>query len=108
MRSSFRTGAGRETAREICAVLAIVMALASLPAVGVVFVRVAGAPCFTLNICHPLQSAFPASDNVPLARPARVASEVTKTVYPAPRVAEKPLVARFLPRPDPPPPKISA
>ena len=108
MRSSFRTGAGLETAREICAMMAIVMALASLPAVGVVFVRAAGAPCFTLHICHPLQSAFPASDNVPLARPATVASEVTATVYPAPPAAVKPLVARFLPQPDPPPPKISA
>jgi hypothetical protein len=108
MRSGFRSEAGRETAREICAVLATVMVLSSLPAVGVVFVRVAGAPCFTLNICHPLQSAIPASDNLPLARPAALASEIAITAFPAPPASVKPLAARFLPKPDPPPPKLSA
>jgi hypothetical protein len=108
MSAGFRTGSGRETAREICAALAIVMALASLPAAGVVMVRAAGAPCFTVNICHPLRSAFPASDNIPLARPATVASEVKTTVIPAPPPSAKPLAARFLPQPDAPPPKLSA
>jgi hypothetical protein len=108
MTAGFRNGGGRETAREICAALAIVMAVASLPAVGVVFVRVAGAPCFTLNICHPLQSALPASDNVPLARPGSIAREVTITVFLAPPPVAKPLVEGFPPQPDPPPPKISA
>jgi hypothetical protein len=108
MTAGFRSGSGRETAREICAALAIVMALASLPAVGAVFMRAAGAPCLTLNICHLIRSAFPASDNVPLARPATVAIEMTITAIPAPPPSEKPPAARFLPQPGPPPSKLRA
>ena len=58
MRAASRKGLSRETAREICAALALVMAIASMPAGGVVVFPAAGAPCFTVNICHPLQSAF--------------------------------------------------
>lgn len=106
--NAFRAGAGRETARDICAVMALVMALASLPAVGVVFVREASAPCITLNICHPLQSAFPASGNVPLARSGALAAEFQRVVYPAAPPRANPPASRFLPRPEPPPPKIPA
>jgi hypothetical protein len=108
MTASMCSARWRERARAICGALAIVMALASLPAVGVVNVRVEVAPCFTLNICHPLQSAFPASDNVPLARPAIAASEMTMTTFPAPPPCAKPLAPQFLPQPVPPPPKLSA
>lgn len=106
--NAFRIGAGLETARDICAVMALVMALASLPAVGIVFVREAGTPCITLNICHPLQSAFPASGNVPLARSGALAGEFRRVVYSAASPRANPPTSRFLARPDPPPPKISA
>lgn len=108
MSAAFRTREGHANARDICAAMAIVMVLASLPAVGVVFVRAAGAPCLTLNICHPLQSAFPASTAVPLARPAALASVITRFEYPAAAPLAQAPVTRFSSKPDPPPPKISA
>jgi hypothetical protein len=107
MTASFRSRSGREPARGICAALAIVMALASLPAAVGVFVRVTGAPCFKVNVCHPLQSAFPASDSAPLARPAMAANTMNPKVFPAPPPVAIPLAARFLPQPDAPPPKSS-
>jgi hypothetical protein len=103
-----RSGPRRATTREICAALAVVMAIASLPAVGVVVFRGAGAPCFTLNICHPLQSAYRSPDTVPLARPAIIASEVSMAEFAAPAAAADSMLSRFLPPPEPRPPELSA
>jgi hypothetical protein len=108
MIAGFRGASWRDSARQICAAMALAMALVSLPAVTGIFVRAAGAPCFTANICHPLQSAFPVSETVALARPAALASEIALLALPAAFPAAKSLAARLLDAPDPPPPKLPA
>lgn len=71
------TAGSKADRRFLCAVLAVVLLLGSLPlTVGVIPVRGPSGPSWTLNICHPLQSfvgasgttvAHPGTDLPPLA-----------------------------------------
>lgn len=95
----------RLTLRQIAAAVALAMLTASLPATGVIVVADRSGPCFTLDICHPLQSLDRVPDAIAIARPAPPASlsfpaRWEPAVEP---VAAKP--AGFAAAPDPPPPK---
>jgi hypothetical protein len=94
----------RASMRQLAAAMALVMMVASIPAMGVIFVPDRSGPSISLDICHPLQS----SDRSPIVQIARPAPpEIGATVLwhetrvqfvavPKSRLAEAP---------DPPPPK---
>jgi hypothetical protein len=60
----------RTSIRQIAAAMAIVMAMATLPSVGVIVIADRSGPCISLDICHPLQSLETASGTALVARPA--------------------------------------
>lgn len=95
----------RASMRQLAAAMALVMMIASLPAVGVIVIADRSGPSISMDICHPLQSLSTSTSAVQLARPA--APEIgAKIVYRETSVesvsTEK---ARFIEAPDPPPPK---
>ncbi|MGH7814327.1 MAG: hypothetical protein ACREQI_10045 [Candidatus Binataceae bacterium] len=97
---------GRRTLRRIAAAVALAMLVASVPAVGVTLMpNRSGGPCFTLNICHPMQSLGGAPGTVAIARPAapQLFSSAALSEPATEPVAVS--VAKFVSSPDPPPPK---
>jgi hypothetical protein len=96
----------RMTIRRIAAAIAFAMLIASLPPAGVTFVaNRSGATCFTLDICHPLQSLDRAPAAIAIARPAPPALLSYSAKWePIAELASSRTVALVL-TPDPPPPK---
>lgn len=56
--------------RHLAAAIAIVMMIASMPAIGVIVVANESGPSLTMDICHPLQSADRSPSVLLFARPA--------------------------------------
>jgi hypothetical protein len=98
-------GIDRITIRQLAAAMAIVIATASLPSIGVIVIADRSGPSLSLDVCHPLQSLDSAPSLVLIARPASPQIDDTP--------ASREILAEFTPlpednlpdTPDPPPPK---
>ena len=102
MRTSLRID--RITTRQLAAAVALVIAIASLPTIGVIVIADRNGPSLTLDVCHPLQS-LDTSTVVLIARPAP--PEIDATIASAETFAEFAPLPKDNPAdtPDPPPPK---
>ncbi len=95
----------RITIRQLAAAMALVIAIASLPTIGVIVIADSSGPSITLDVCHPLQSLDTSSTLVLIARPAPPKIDA--------RIVSPETFAEFAPlpkdnlaeTPDPPPPK---
>jgi hypothetical protein len=96
----------RGSLRQIAAAMALVMMIASLPAVGVIVFSDHSGPKISMDVCHPLQSLCTSTGAVSIARPAlpNVGAKIGCLEAPSESLAvAKP---RFVETPDPPPPKL--
>ena len=96
----------RSSLRQLAAAMALVMAIASLPSIGVIVISDRSGPSISLDVCHPLQSLDVLSGTVLIARPAR--PELGERIYSAETFAQfvPILKSKFAESPDPPPPKL--
>ena len=103
MRTSL--GIERITMRQLAAAMALVMAIASLPSIGVIVIADRSGPSLIFDVCHPLQSLDTFSTVVLIARPAPL--EINPTITSPETFAEFAPLAINNPAetPDPPPPK---
>jgi hypothetical protein len=85
--------------------MAVVIAIASLPTIGVIVIADRSGPSLTLDVCHPLQSLDTSSTLVLIARPTP--PELDATIASAESFAEFAPLPKDNPAdtPDPPPPK---
>jgi hypothetical protein len=92
--------------RQLAAAMALVMMLASLPAIGVIVVSDGSGPTISMDICHPLQSLGTSASAVSIARPAHP-EIVAKTVSHESAI-QFVWIAKtsFAEAPDSPPPKL--
>lgn len=92
--------------RQLAAAMALVMAIASLPSIGVIVISDRLGPSISLDICHPLQSLDVSTGTVLIARPAR--PEFAERFFSAETFAQfvPILKSKFAESPDPPPPKL--
>jgi hypothetical protein len=96
----------RASIRQLAAVMAFVMLMASLPSIGVIVICDRSGPSISMDICHPLQSLDASPTIVSIARPAQPAIGT--------QVLWHETLAQFVPvlkskvaeAPDPPPPKL--
>ena len=98
-------GIDRLSIRQLAAAMALVMMIASLPAVGVIVIADRAGPTISLDICHPLQSLDASPGAVPIARPAQ--PEIGIQILAHETLAQLVPIAKskFAETPDPPPPK---
>ncbi|HUO03592.1 MAG TPA: hypothetical protein VMU16_00210 [Candidatus Binataceae bacterium] len=99
----------RATIRLTAAAIALAMLMASIPATGVMIAEDrSGQPCFTVDICHPLQSLCASPGAIAIARPAPPVALTSHNSSDG--IADPPVVeiAKFVMTPDPPPPKRAA
>src|SRR5271169_4431948 len=96
----------RYSMRQIAAAMALVMAIASLPSIGVIVISDRSGPSISLDVCHPLSSLDVSTGTVLIARPARpelgdrfLSGETFAQFVPM-------LKSKFAESPDPPPPKL--
>jgi len=96
----------RYSIRQLAAAMALVMAIASLPSIGVIVISDRSGPSISLDICHPLQSLDVSTGTVLIARPAR--PEFGERFFCGETFAQfVPFVKRkFAESPDPPQPKL--
>jgi len=92
--------------RQLAAAMALVMAIASLPSIGVIVISDRSGPSISLDVCHPLSSLAVSTGTVLIARPARpefdgrfLSAETFAQFVPI-------LKSKFAESPDPPPPKL--
>jgi hypothetical protein len=95
----------RASLRQLAAVMALVMMMASLPSIGVIVVSDRSGPSISMDICHPLQSLDSAPALVPIARPAQPGSSTQILSHETFAQFVPILKCRFADSPDPPPPK---
>ena len=99
-------GIDRLTIRQLAAVMAVVLAIANLPSIGVIVISDRSGPSISMDICHPLQSLETSSGTVLVARPAQPAMGA--------RILSHETLSQFVPilksklteAPDPRPPKL--
>jgi len=98
-------GLDRITMRQLAAAMALIVAIASLPSIGVIVIADRNGPSLTLDVCHPLQSLDTSSTVGLIARPAP--PEINTTIISPETFAELVPPAKDNPAdaPDPPPPK---
>ena len=98
-------GIDRITTRKLAAAVALVIAIASLPTIGVIVIADRSGPSLTLDVCHPLQSLDTSSSLILIARPAP--PEIDATIASAESFTEFAPLPKDNPAdtPDPPPPK---
>ncbi|HWN56963.1 MAG TPA: hypothetical protein VNO74_02620 [Methylomirabilota bacterium] len=98
-------GIDRITMRQLATAMALIVAIASLPSIGVIVIADRNGPSLTLDVCHPLQSLDTSSTVVLIARPAP--PEINATIISPETIAEFVPLAKDNPAetPDPPPPK---
>jgi hypothetical protein len=97
-------GIDRITMRQLAAAMALVIAIASLPSIGVIVIADGSGPSLSLDVCHPLQSLDTSSTLVLIARPAP--PEIDATIDSRETFSEfAPLPDKLADTPDPPPPK---
>jgi hypothetical protein len=96
----------RYSLRQLAAAMALVMAIASLPSIGVIVISDRSGPSISLDVCHPLSSLDVSTGTVLIARPARpelgdrfLSAETFAQFVPI-------LKSKFAESPDPPPPKL--
>ena len=96
----------RYSIRQLAAAMALVMAIASLPSIGVIVISDRSGPSISLDVCHPLSSLDVSTGAVLIARPAPpefgwrfVSAETLTQFVPV-------LESKFAESPDPPPPKL--
>ena len=96
----------RSSLRQLAAAMALVMAIASLPSIGVIVISDRSGPSISLDICHPLSSLDVSTGTVLIARPARpefggrlLSAETFAQFVPI-------LKSKFAESPEPPPPKL--
>ena len=91
--------------RQLAAAMALVMATASLPSIGVIVIADRNGPSLTLDVCHPLQSLDTSSTVVLIARPAP--PEINATIISPETLTEFVPLAKdnAAETPDSPPPK---
>ena len=96
----------RYSLRQLAAAMALVMAIASLPSIGVVVISDRSGPSISLDICHPLSSLDVSTGTVLIARPAPPA--LGERFFSAETFSQfVPFVkSKFAESPDPPPPKL--
>lgn len=96
----------RTTIRQIAAAMALIMAIASLPSIGVIVISDSSGPSISMDICHPLQSLDGAPAAVLIARPAQ--PEMGTRILSHETLAQfvPVLKSKFTESPDPPPPKL--
>src|SRR5580692_9227817 len=92
----------RYSIRQLAAVMALVMAIASLPPLGVIIISDRSGPSISLDICHPLSSLDVSTGTVLIARPAR--PEFGEKFFSGETFAQfVPIVkSKFVESPDPP------
>jgi hypothetical protein len=95
----------RFSMRQLAAAMALIMIVASLPAIGVIVVSDRSGPTISMDICHPLQSLGTSASGVSIARPAH--PEVVAKIVSHESAVRFVSIAktRFAEAPDPPPPK---
>ena len=97
-------GIDRITIRQLAAAMALVIAIASLPSIGVIVIADRNGPSITLDLCHPLPSLDTSSILVLIARPAP--PKIDATIASREDLSEvAPLPDKLSETPDPPPPK---
>jgi hypothetical protein len=90
--------------RQIAAAIALVIAIASLPSIGLIVIADRNGPSITLDLCHPLQSLDTSSSLVLIARPA--SPEIDAMIASRENLSEvTPLPDKLSDAPDSPPPK---
>jgi hypothetical protein len=96
----------RYSIRQLAAAMALVMAIASLPSIGVILISDRSGPSISLDVCHPLSSLDVSTGTVLIARPAR--PEFGERIFSAETFARFVPIAKskFVESPDPPPPKL--
>jgi len=96
----------RYSIRQLAAVMALVMAIASLPSIGVIVISDRSGPSISLDVCHPLSSLDVSTGTVLIARPARPA--FGERIFSAETITQFVPIAKskFAESPDPPPPKL--
>jgi hypothetical protein len=96
----------RYSLRQLAAAMALVMAIASLPSIGVIVISDRSGPSISLDVCHPLSSLDVSTGTVLIARPAR--PEFDGRIFSAETFVQfVPIVkSKFVQSPDPPPPKL--
>jgi hypothetical protein len=98
-------GIDRLTIRQLAAVMALVLAIANLPSIGVIVIPDRSGPTISLDLCHPLQSLDTSPNLILIARPAQPET--------CAEILSHETLAQFVPivknkvaeTPDPPPPK---
>ena len=98
-------GIDRLTIRQLAAVMALVLAIANLPSIGVIVIPDRSGPTISLDLCHPLQSLDTSSNVILIARPAQ--PETGAEIFSHETLAQfvPILKSKFSETPDPPPPK---
>jgi hypothetical protein len=96
----------RYSMRQLAAAMALVMAIASLPSIGIIVISDRSGPSISLDICHPLSSLDVSTGTVLIARPAR--PEFGERFFSGESFAQSVpvLKSKFVESPDPPPPKL--
>jgi hypothetical protein len=94
--------------RRLCAALAVVVTLASLPTCAAVILVQPDGPSFTLDICHPLPGFDRAPDLILLAWPNRPALAVTILDFSQVPEFVPGSLDEFIVAPDSPPPRSFA
>ena len=96
----------RSSLRQLAALMAFVMIIASLPSIGVIVIADRSGPSISMDICHPLQPLGSSPGAVAVARPAQ--PEVGAKIPSHETLAQFVPIAKskFAEAPDPPPPKL--
>jgi hypothetical protein len=98
-------GIDRLTIRQLAAVMAVVLAIANLPSIGVIVISDRSGPTISLDLCHPLQSLDTSTNVILIARPARPETGAEILSHDTLAQIVPILKSKFAETPDPPPPK---
>jgi hypothetical protein len=98
-------GIDRLTIRQLAAVMALVMAIANLPSIGVIVISDRSGPTISLDVCHPLQSLDTSTNVILLARPGQPETGAEILSHETHAQFVPTLKSKFGETPDPPPPK---
>ena len=98
-------GIDRLRIRQLAAAMALVLAIANLPSIGVIVISDRSGPTVSLDLCHPLQSLDTSTNVILFARPAQ--PETCAEILSHETLAQfvPILKSKFAETPDPPPPK---
>ena len=99
-------GIDRLRIRQFAAVMALVLAIANLPSIGVIVIPAdRSGPTISLDVCHPLQSLDTSPIVILIARPAQPETGAEILSHDTLAQIVPILKSKFAETPDPPPPK---